>query len=384
MKLSMRMAGLLALTFALIAGPVFGQGLSPKRIWTLTVAVNAPGAVIYVDNVLVQGNSIKVTGGAHNVKVHADGYYDFNGPVVVTGHMTFPVQLVPAGVPLTIRVPVPGARVFVDGTDVTGTVPLVTLGPHTVQVSAPGFQDSTTTVNVAGPMTLDVALQPALTLVVNVNVPGASISVDNVLIQGNAAYVSRGPHVLRVHADGYADYVGQVNVKGSMTFNVRLNPLGFPLTVNANVNNAAVLINGAPKGPVPYSEYLPPGTYAVRVTAPGYAEYSSNVTLSRAVTLNVQLIPQTSLLAFVIPPAFRDPDLKPGEARGRVKIFVDNNLVNPNGEMERIPVAPGRHRIRVASGAFSLQAADIVVQPGMSYVIEVSMDMQVRTIPTPP
>ena len=445
MKSVVRVPVFLVVMAAVLAGPAFGQGFSPKKIWNLTVAVNAPNAVVYVDNVLAPGGTTQVTGGAHNVKVHADGYFDFNGPVVVRGDTTFPVQLTPQGFPLTIRVAVPNARIFVDGTDVTGTVPLVTSGSHAIRVQAPGYADYNATVNVLASMSFDVALQPALALQVIVNVPNAAITVDNVPLQGNVAYVSRGPHSLNVHADGFADWNGMVNVQGTMSFQVRLVPAGLPLTirvnvpgaaifvdgvdtqgtipavlrgqhsirvsapgyqdynqvvnvngpltldvvlqaagvlltVNANVPGATVTVNNAPKGPVPYSEYLPTGMYSVRVTAAGYSDYSASIPLNRAVNLNVQLSPANSTLAFIIPPIFRDPDMKPGDTRGQVRIFVDNRLVNPNREMERIPIAPGRHTVRIASGAFSMQLGDFVVQPGQSYVVELSMDMKVRAV----
>jgi hypothetical protein len=239
--------------------------------------------------------------------------------VNVLNSMSFSVRLNPAGFPLTIRVGAPGASILVDGADVTGTVARVAPGPHTVSVSAPGFQDYNSVINVTAPLTMDVVLQST----------------------------------------------------------------GILLTVNANVNNAMVTVNDTPKGPVPYSEYLPPGMYSVRVTAAGYTDYSANIPLNTAVNLNVQLSPAISMLAFVIPPIFRDPDMKPGDSRGQVRIFVDNRLVNPNRELERIPIAPGRHSIRIASGAFSMQLGDLVVQPGQSYVVELTMDMKVRTVPSP-
>jgi len=448
MKSAVRQSVFLVVCLALIAGSAFGQGFSPKKIWDLTVTVNAPNAVVYVDNVLAPGGRTKVAGGAHNVKVHADGYFDFNGPVVVNTNMTFPVRLTPQGFPLTVRVGVPGARVFVDGAEITGTVPLVTSGAHSIQVSAPGYLDYNATVNVLSPMSFDVALQPMLNLIVNVNVPNASITVDNAPIQGNVAYVTRGPHSLSVQADGYLDWNGMVNVQNSMTFTVRLNPAGFPVTirvntpgasifiddadvtgtipsvgpgshnvrvsapgfqdynsvvnvtapisldvvlqaagfqlsVSANVSNAMVTVNNTPKGPVPYSEYLPPGTYSVRVTAEGYTDYTANIPLNKPVNLSVQLAAANSLLAFVIPPMYRDPEMMQGDSRGQVRIYVDNKLVNPNHELERISIAPGRHSIRIASGAFSMQLGDLVAKPGLSYVVELSMQMNVRSVASP-
>ena len=342
------------------------------------MTVNAPNAIVYVDNVPAPGGTTKVSGGAHNVKVHADGFFDFNGPVEVRGDTTFPVNLSPQGFPLTIRVGVTGARIFVDGAEVTGTVPLVSTGPHSILVQARGFADYAATVNVLAPMSFDVALQPALSLLVNVDVPNASISVDNVPIQGNVAFVSRGPHNLNVHADGFADWNGMVNVLGNMSFQVRLVPAGLPLTVRVNVPGAAISIDGVDtQGTIPL---VARGPHTVRVSAPGYQDYNSVIAVNGPLTITVQLMAANSVLAFVIPPIFRDPDIQPGDTRGQVRIFVDGRLVNPNSETERIPIAPGRHTVRIASGAFSMQLGELEVQPGQSYIVELSMDMKVRAV----
>jgi hypothetical protein len=319
MKSPLRKIVLMIITLVFASASAFAQ-LTPKRFWDLTVAVNVPGALIWVDNVQVPGNTVKVAGGPHRVVVHADGWYDFNGTVVVNGNQTFNVQLQPQGFPLTIRVNVPNATVIVDGTDVTGTVPSVAPGSHSIQVSAPGYRDYSSMLNVNGAMAIDVALQPA----------------------------------------------------------------GFLLSISANVNNATVSVNNVVKGPAPYSEYFAPGTYTVRVSAPGFVDYLASVALDRPINLNVQLqgipVVPPSTISIVIPPALVDPDVRPNDPQGRVKIFVDNKLVSARREMDRIVVLPGRHRIRIASGAFSVQLGDLFVQPGMSYVIEVGMDLKVRAL----
>jgi hypothetical protein len=216
-----------------------------------------------------------------------------------------------------------------------------------------------------------------------VNAPGASVFVDGANATGTIPNLARGTHTIRVSAPGFQDYNSTVNVTAPLTLDVVLKTAGLLLTVNANVPNAMVTVNNAPKGPVPYSEYLPPGTYFVRVTATGYTDYSANLLLNKAVNLNVQLLSANSVLTFVIPPLFRDPDVRPGDPRGQVRIYIDNTLVNPNRELERIPIAPGRHSIRVAAGGMSAQLGDLVVQPGLSYVIELSLQMNVRTAPSP-
>jgi hypothetical protein len=319
MKSPLRKIALMALTLVFASAAAFAQ-FTPKRFWDLTIAVNVPGAVIWVDNEQLPGNTVKVSGGAHRVSVHADGWYDFNGVVVVNGHQTFNVQLQPQGFPLTIRVNVPNATVIVDGINVTGTVPSVAPGSHSIQVSAVGYRDYSSMLNVNGAMAIDVALQPA----------------------------------------------------------------GFLLSINANVNNATVSVNNMVKGPTPYSEYLMPGTYTVRVSAPGFVDYLASVALDRPINLNVQLqgvpVVQPSTITVAIPPSLVDPDVRPGDPQGHVKIFVDNRLANTRREMDRIVILPGRHRIRIASGVFSVQLGELFVQPGMSYIIEVGMDLKVRAL----
>jgi hypothetical protein len=270
-------------SFVILAAVSAHAQFMPKKIWTLTVAVNVPTALIFVDNQQIPGNQTQVTGGAHNVNVLADGSLSFNGPVMVSGNQTFAVNLQPApaaqapspppvqpaAYPLTINVSVPTVAVFVDGIQVQGT-PLVTPGLHNVQVSA----------------------------------------------------------------DGYQDYSAQVNVAGPLTLNVVLNPVGFLLTVNSNVADATVVVNNIAKGTVPYSEVLPPNTYSVRgVSARGFLDYSATVSLDRppVITASLQPLMLPSTLSFVIPQPYLDPNVPHDDPRSEVRIFIDGRLVNPHG-----------------------------------------------------
>jgi hypothetical protein len=387
MRTTARRIALVGLLVFVATGVAFGQNLLPKKIWELTIRVNAPNASIWVDNVLLQGNVAKVAGGGHNVKVSAPGFFDFNGPVTVSANMTFSVQLRPQLYALTIQPNVTGARVFVDSAEVTGTIPNVSSGSHTVQVAAPGYKDYSVVVNVNSALTLTVTLEPiGFLLSVNPNVAGARVFVDRVEITGNAASVSAGSHTVQVAAPGYKDYSVVVNVNSALTLTVTLEPIGFLLSVNADVKGASIAVNNVGRGSLPYAESLPAGTYSVKVSAPGYVDYVASINLDRAVSVNVQLqgmiLPST--LTFVIPPAFLDPEMKPNDSEGRVKIYVDNKLVNPKREMDRIAVLPGRHRIRISSGAFSIQLGDITVQPGMSYILELAIDMKVQAVKSTP
>jgi hypothetical protein len=377
---------LLAVAFILSTASLYPQGFSPKKIWNLTIAVNVPGAQIWVDNVPLDGNTTTVTGGAHNVRVQAPGYDDFVGPVVVGGHMTFTVQMQARGFPLTIRVNTPNAAIYVDGADVTGTVPFVAGGNHSIQVSAPGYADYSAAIAVNGPMALDVSLKrvAGIPFTVTSNAPDAVVSVNGVMKGGvpYSEYLPRGRYLVRVTANGYGDYNATVILDKPFALDAQLQRSGLLLTVNGNVPNAAVELNGEVRGRVPYAERLPAGAYSLRVSAPGFADYSARVTLDRPITMNVQLQPQLAppVLSISIPPAFLDPDAHPGDREEQVRVLVDNRMVNQKREMDHIVVAPGRHAVRVASGALSVQLGDFDFQPGMSYVIELSMDLKVRGV----
>ena len=113
------------------------KDLDPHR------AVNAPNAIVWVDNVQLPGKPRRCPAVAHNVKVHADGYLDFIGPVVVTGNQTFSVNLQP--LQPASRSPSASTcrtqRVIVDGADVTGTVPAWPPGPLDPGHRATGIRD---------------------------------------------------------------------------------------------------------------------------------------------------------------------------------------------------------------------------------------------------
>ncbi len=454
MTLSRRMV-LVAACLVLAAATGLAQGLL-KKSFTLTIAVNVPNARILVDNKVVTGTKVVVVQAMHNVRVSAAGYLEFVQNVDVQGDMTLTVNLQPILFPLVITVNVPTATITLDGVDVTGAPVKVGLGQHSIQVTAPGYQDYSTTLNVTAPPSgLSVVLQPkGFLLAVDANAQNAEVFVNNV-DKGPvpyADYFPAGRYVVKVTAPGYGDFSQTVDLRGDTSLPVTLRPILYPisfkvnppratifldgrdvtgkatlisagqhtlqvsapgyqdfntlldiagppapveitlqaagvlLTVNANVPTATVIVNNAAKGDVPYSEYLPPGAYVVRVSADGYADYIASVTLDKPLTVSAKLKalakPDTTpgILTLVIPQTFIDPDVRANDPAGQVKIYVDNKLANANRALSGIVVSPGRHHIRVSSGGLSIDVGDITVQPGMSYVIELALDAQVRAV----
>jgi hypothetical protein len=294
-------------------------GLKAKG-FDLTIIVDAFGADIYVDNTLVTGNVARVAPGVHSVRVRAEGSYDFMENVNVTSDRTLVVRMRQRTYPVTIRVNAANPAIFVDGERIAGSVATLSAGAHTVRVAADGYEDSVTSINVAAPMVIDVTLEQS----------------------------------------------------------------GYLLTVNANIKTARVIVNGVSRGTVPFSEYLPPGTYTVKVTARGYTDYVASVALDGPVAISASLAPGqpggggTAFLTFVVPPEFTDPEMRERDLGENIRIYIDGRLANPKRELDRIPVAPGRHSIRVASGVFSIQVGEIEFFAGTSYTFELAMDVSIR------
>ena len=288
------------------------------RLFDLTIVVDVFGADISVDTTPLNGTVAKLPAGAHAVRVRAEGYYDFFETVNVAADRTIVVQMRPRTYPVTIRVNVPNAALFIDGRQIAGNVATVTAGSHTVRATADGYEDSLTSISVAAPMVIDAVLERA----------------------------------------------------------------GHLLVVNANAKSARVIVNGISRGTVPYSEYLPPGTYTVKVSARGYTDYIASIALDGPVTIAANLtqgvVGGSAFLSFLLPPEFLDPELRDRDAGDLIRIYIDGRLANPKRELERIPVPPGRHMIRIASGAFSVQIGEIEFFPGTSYAFELAMDIGVR------
>lgn len=214
----------------------------------LTVQANMPGVAIFIDNNRINGNMALVSIGSHQVKVTLFGFLDFVATVNVSGNMTLPVALQAMNYQLTIQPNVKNAQLYVDNAPVKGFVATVQGGQHQVQVSAPG----------------------------------------------------------------YVDFVTNVQVSGNMTLPVTLQALQFQLNVQSNVKGAQVLVNNGTMGNTPLAVSLQPGTYTVTVQAPGYTSYTETLNLDGPKTVNANLQPAMAGWQVQIPAANINVDVKGG------------------------------------------------------------------------
>ena len=344
----------------------------------VTFSSNVNNPVVFVDGAQVAGTVVVLLPGNHSIRVTAVGFLDYVSAVNVTGPMVVNAQLKSAGHQVTINVGVPGALIFVDGAQISGNVVMLLPGNHSVRVTASGYLDYVTTVNVTGPIVLNAQLKSAgYQVTINTNVVDPDIYVDGARIAGNSVVLQAGTHSLRVTAHGYEDYNTTLRVTGPMQVNAQLTIAGFLLTVTSDVRGAAVSINNVAKGTVPYSEYLPPGTYMIAVAAPGYMSYVTSVALNGPMTVNAQLVSSApATVSFVFPREFLDKNNR--DPHGQIKILVDGKTVSVRGDTKSIKVQPGQHTIEVTSGGLTVQTADFDFSPGASYTVELYMELQMK------
>lgn len=130
------------------------------------------------------------------------------------------------------------------------------------------------------------------TLTVNSNVRNSQVLLNAILQNGRTPLrltLPTGTYSITVRSAGYRDYTVEVNLTRNSTVNATLQPITNTLTVNSNVNDAAVYINNDLKGTAPLRLTLSPGRYTVRVIAPGHTEFSQVVDLNRTMTIGANL-----------------------------------------------------------------------------------------------
>ncbi|HOV64558.1 MAG TPA: PEGA domain-containing protein, partial [Spirochaetia bacterium] len=250
-------------------------------------------------------------------------------------------------------------------------------GQYQLKVSMQGYKDFVTTIQMtSNPMNLNVNLEPAVslyTLSVTANVAGAQVYINNVA-SGNAPLsrqLAPGSYSIRVSAPGFEDYIATVVVNGNTSHAAMLQPIRHQVTINSNVNGAQVYVNNAYVGTTPYTGTYAPGSYTVRLTAPGYQDASTVINLNRSDSITIVLQPAFATVNIYLNPAYLDPQNR--NAMAQIKVFIDGNM--QNGTTFQLPA--GRHNLRITSGSFSA-SGDFDIAAGRTYTIEPVFSIQMR------
>lgn len=220
MKNKLLMVFILAL---LIPAIVFGQSAAGGRrrgptMFTLTVNANVSGYQVSIDGRGIKGNSMELEAGTHNVQVRANGYFDWQQTVNLTGNRTVYANLQPMTYRLTINSNIKGARVFINGNPqgMTSFVDNMRPGSYSIRVSEFGYQDFNTTVQLNSDQEVFANLQPAYAGVhvkfpanlLNSKDKGAAgkveLYVDGNRQNGHSFQLMPGQHRIQVISGGFS------------------------------------------------------------------------------------------------------------------------------------------------------------------------------------
>jgi len=269
-----------------------------------------------------------------------------------------------------------------------GTISSVSTGWHNVQVSKPGYQIYSTSIQVIPGQTSNVyaTLVPVSepgSISVSSNPLSASLYVDTIYqgltnqIVGNLAV---GPHTVTLIKSGYQDYSQTATVYNAQTtyLSITLIPLSNPTTgdldVTSSPSGASVYVNGAYKGETSssgplYVTGLSPGTYTVVLKKSGYQDYTTTAKIVAGTTAQVS----AALQAASTPPSTASAEIisQPSGAN----VYVNNAYkgVTPLS-LENMPIdATKTYTVELRLEGYKSYTTSGSISPGQNVVINTAL-----------
>jgi len=193
-------------------------------------------------------------------------------------------------------------------------------------------------------------------LTINSNVRGAQVFINAVRQKGTTPMeltLSRGSYSISVRADGYRDYVANINLSRNTTLNATLQPITHNLTVTSSTRGSAVYIDGQRRGNAPLRVALPGGRYTVMVEADGHHPFTQVVNLSRDLSVNAQLQAITFRLNVT------------SNVQG-ADVYLNSGMIGK--APVRAEVAPGQYTLRVVASGY----------PEFSQIIDIQDDFNIN------
>lgn len=286
-----------------------------------------------------------------------------------------------------------GARIYLNDNLAGYTSPnfssLVVPGMYRIRVAKDGFPEFKTTVVVgSSPITIMANLggsmppvpQPVppsakYQLSIESNIRGAQVYLDGAYagITPFVSFVRSGTYTISIRLDGYEDYTKTIRVNGSYRLYASLKAMSIPVYIDAvNAPGASVYRDSSFMGTVPYRSVWMPGSYFIRITAPGYADYVERVSATGPLTMQVSLAPLLVDYEIRIPELFAT--LEGNIVRyNDVEIYLDGRrLESPIGK-----ALPGTHRLILFLGDLRFEA-EFELVPGRLASIEPYFGISVR------
>lgn len=275
------------------------------RTGSLLVRADVTGIPVFIDGQQRGATPLVVDGlaeGDHLVEIRSpgEGYAPFSEVVRIVAAeratVDASIRVQPDLGSLRVITNVPGAIVSLDGVDI-GISPAakggLAPGEHVVMARATGYEpvEQTVTVVAGRERVVSVRFTTASTdasrILVRTNIAEASIFIDGVDYGTPPVTIEPaelGTHAIVVRAPGYREVRRSCSVSPSKNCDVyaELFPLGVPVRVEANVQDAQLFVDGELRGPMPWEGDLPAGSHRIEVRAEGYRSHTEQVRLEKA------------------------------------------------------------------------------------------------------
>lgn len=394
-------------TFAVILVLLtLGTGLAfAQNRTSLNIQCNEVGAEVYINGRLAGKTtpnfSFLVPQGNVQVRVQKNGFQTFEtvvragtSPITLNvtlqriGAVVTPPPPPPQNYNLLVNANVAGAEVIINNVS-AGRVPFTASlapGSYTLVVRAPGYTDYVENLVISGNRTVNAVLQGAFAAVTIVsNVQGADVIINEgqpFSQRGKAPFTANlpmggAPYNIRVTAPGYLDFNQTVSVTGPVTVTANLQPAMVPLVLNNLRPGAEIFLNGARIGvanSATFTAQVAPGTYTLTIRLGGFLDFTTQVTVGAAAPQTIAPVfqPQPASYSFNIPANIQNPDMK-GNPWSQIRLFIDGVAQKDF----RGQVTPGRHTIRIVSGAFAFETS-FDFEAGKAYSFEPFLGLNIR------
>lgn len=354
---------------------------------SLYVSTNAEQPHIHVDGRLTfrVGDRFLLLAGEHEIKVRAEGYYPWEGKVVVgsdTPSHTVELQPLPGHLVVESQVP---AEVLSGGTLLGKTnerLSGLSAGEHELTIQADRYQPVNRKLVIEGrdiEQHLSVELQPDWANITITSTPaGATVTVDGeeLGVTPLTAELVTGQHELEVKLAGHKVWQQNLRVqarKDRTLANIRLVKANGLVKVVSSPAGASITVNGQFRGNTPAELALTPGkTYNLTLFKSGYQAHNRQlkVVSGKEETLNVDLAADLGTIVIEATPA-------------DAQLYVDGKLMGEANQSLSLPAR--QHSIRVMKAGFADYTQTVTPRPGLEQKLSVQLltnaESQWRNIP---
>ena len=300
-------------------------------------------------------------------------------------------------VQVTIQCDQTGAKIYLNDNAVGYTTPNFSMsvfpGTYTVRIVKDGFAEFRTSFTAfQSPITIIAHLggspstppsmptvppqphEPSYQFNVRANVNGAQVYINGSYVGSTplAIMLPRGNYSVLIKLEGYQDYSRSIRLNGPYTLVASLTMYQYSVSINAiNAPNATIYRDNSYVGISPYRGTWSYGSYMVRISAPGFADYVQQLFVNGPVNLQLSLTPLAVNYEIKLPDDLYSSWKRLGKFSD-VDVYFDGVLL----DSLQGSALPGTHRITLKYRDVRLES-DFVLPAGKPVTIELSLGVTV-------